>query len=95
MHTASWASLQLSGVIQLNAGTVLSIRSWTRPLVGLSRLTTWLASQLVPPFGRLVERWGVRAAAVDLAGERLEPRNGVVLGDVLVDVVGTAQSETF
>ena len=50
MQTASWASLQLSGVIQLNAGVVLAFcRSWTRPVCGLSRFATWLASQLVPP----------------------------------------------
>src|SRR5580658_3985018 len=49
LQLESWPSLQLSGVIQLKLGTVLSTRSWTRPLAGLSRLAMWLASQLLPP----------------------------------------------
>jgi uncharacterized membrane protein (Fun14 family) len=46
LQIASCASLQLSGVIQLNAGVVDSLcRSWNRPLVGLSRFAMWFASQ--------------------------------------------------
>src|SRR5579863_3100471 len=49
LQLESWPSLQLSGVIQLKLGTVLSTRSLTRPSLGLSRLAMWLASQFVPP----------------------------------------------
>ena len=45
-HTASWASLQLFGVIQLNAGVVDScLRSWYRPPFLLNTLAMCLALQ--------------------------------------------------
>src|SRR6185437_2250496 len=45
-HTASCASEQLFGEIQLNAGVVLALcRSWNSPLAGSNRFAMWLASQ--------------------------------------------------
>src|SRR5581483_5778096 len=45
-HTASWASLQLFGEIQLNAGVVEALcRSWYSPLVESKRLAMCAESQ--------------------------------------------------
>src|SRR5664279_1167980 len=80
LHTASWASLQLFGVIQLYDGVSDSFcRSRNKPFDGSSRLAMWAASQSVPPSTGVVSPGMVDPAAVRVPVMEWNHANGECL----------------